>query len=262
MSSPSSNALTELPAVDAHLVAQDCGYEIDDGKLVDVPPALEPHADRHAKLAALLEAHVAGDFNVAVDMLTRTSATSDLAPDASVYPLARDPRTGGRQLEHLAFEIVSTESLGHAGRKAASLAARGVRRVFAIDVERGRAFEWSRELGTWSLLDAGASIIDPALAVPLPIRALLHSAKADDSIASALLAKRNPVLEAALDTAEARGLALGLAEAILVVLASRALVPQPAERAQILGERDPVRLTRWLAHAAASASVAELLALA
>jgi len=86
-------------------------------------------------------------------MLTRTSETTDLAPDVSVFPRARDPVTGGRQIEQLAFEVVSTESLGHAGRKAAKLLARGVRRVFAIDVERTRALEWSASLGTWSMLD-------------------------------------------------------------------------------------------------------------
>jgi Uma2 family endonuclease len=256
-----SSASTELPAVDERLVAPDCGYEIDDGKLIRVSPALEPHADRHSKLAALLEAHAAGEFNVAIDMLTRTSQTSDLAPDASVYPRARDPETGGRQLEHLAFEVVSTESLGHAGDKARSLAARGVRRVFAIDVERTRAFEWSRELGTWSILDGNAAITDPALAVPLPVRALLQAAGADDAVAAALLAKRNPVLEAALDDAESRGEARGMARAVLAVLASRGLTLSPHEQEQLLRERDPARLTRWLTRAASCASAAELLAL-
>jgi hypothetical protein len=74
-------------------------------------------------------------------------------PDVSVYPDAPDPRTGGRQLEQLAFELASTQSLGHAGRKAAKLAGRGVRRVFAIDVERSRALEWSAALGAWRELD-------------------------------------------------------------------------------------------------------------
>jgi hypothetical protein len=257
MSFLGSNASTELPPVDERLVTANCGYEIDDGKLVRVPPADEPHADRHSKLAALLEAHAAGEFNVAIDMLTRTSEASDIAPDASVYPRARNPKTGGRQLEHLAFQIVSTESLGHAGGKAAGLAGRGVRRVFAVDVERGRAFEWSGKLGTWSILDTGASIVDPALAVPLPVRALLQTAKADDAVARALLAKRNPVIEAALDSAQAKG----MARAILAVLASRALAVQPHEQEQLLGEHDPARLERWLAIAATCASASELLAL-
>jgi hypothetical protein len=83
-------------------------------------------------------------FEVAADLLTRTSRVDDIAPDVSVYPDAPDPRTGGRQLEQLAFEIVSTQSLGDAAGKARKLATRGVRRVFAIDVARSRALEWSR----------------------------------------------------------------------------------------------------------------------
>ena len=130
MSYPQSSRPAQggLPAVDAPLVAPESGYEIIDGQVIEVPPALEPHADRNSKLAALLEAHVGDDFNVAVDMLTRTSALNNFAPDASVYPVARDEETGGRQLEHLAFEIVSTETMGHAALKAAKLCERGVRR--------------------------------------------------------------------------------------------------------------------------------------
>ena len=71
------------------------------------------------------------------------------------------------------FEIASTQSLGNAGRKAAKLAARGVRRVFAIDVERSRALEWSAELATWRELDPAGHIDDPALEVPLPIEDMI-----------------------------------------------------------------------------------------
>src|SRR5688572_11110841 len=120
MSSPTGHA-SELPDIDDRLVAPESGYEIDDGKLVRVSPAEEPHATLHSKLAALLEAHVADDFLVAVDMLTRVTQTSDRAPDASVYPRARNPATGRRQLEHLAFEIASTESLADAAKKARDL---------------------------------------------------------------------------------------------------------------------------------------------
>lgn len=259
MSSP-SNASTELPAVDEHLVVPDSGYEIDDGKLIPVPPALEPHANRNAKLAALLEAHAAGDFDVAVDMLTRISARSDRAPDASVYPRARDPRTGGRQLEHLAFEIVSTESLGHAAGKARGLAGRGVRRVFAIDVERARVFEWAPELDSWSILDTSASISDPALAVPLPIRTLLQSAKADDAVAAALLAKHNPVLEAALDDAAARGAQQGARALLLRLLRQRFGDEVDARAEQRLAAASTEQLEIWAARVLTAASLAELLA--
>ena len=215
-----------------------------------------------------MEAHVAPEFDVASDMLTRTSETDDVAPDVSVFPYARDPATGGRQLEHPAFEIVSTETLGHAGQKAAKLVARGVRRVFAIDVGRARALEWSRSRGTWSLLDPSGHIEDLALAVPLPIEALVHAAKADDAMARALLAKRNPVLEAARAedriTAKAEGKLEGKLEgkssALLVILATRGVSLDPSVRARILDERDPDRLDRWIARAASCTTTAEVFA--
>jgi hypothetical protein len=254
MSSPGSFVDTDLPAVDDRLAPPETPYEIDDGKLVRVSPCDEPHADRHSKILAVLEAHVADDYNVACDMLTRTSRVDDIAPDASVYPRARDPRTGGRQLEQLAFEVVSTQSLGDAGRKARKLAGRGVRRCFAIDVERARAFEWSCELGTWSSLDPASSIVDPVLAVPLPIAALVLAAKADDAVAAALVAKGNPVI--ARETAAAR--AEGRAEAVLQLLALRQLQPRANERERILAERDLERLARWLARALTCSRVSEL----
>jgi Uma2 family endonuclease len=246
MSSPSRPANRELPAVDERLVAPESGYEIDDGKLVRVAPCEEPHGDRHSKLAALLEAHVADEYNVAIDMLTRISETTDRAPDASVYPRARDPRTGGRQIEELAFEIVSTESLGYAAKKASDLSSRGVRRVFAVDVERERAFEWSRELGTWSLLDVNGSIEDHALAVALPISVLVRVGKADDAVARALLGKQNPILRAAID----EGRLEATARAVVRVLERRQVALSAGDRQRILVSRDIEQLEQWLDRAA------------
>src|SRR5215217_1403655 len=96
----------------------------------ELPAGDEPHGRCQVKIGVLMEAHVVPEFTVAGDMLTRTSKIDDFAPDVSVYPQARDPRTGGRQLEHLAFEVVSTKGLALAGRKARKLIGRGVRRVF------------------------------------------------------------------------------------------------------------------------------------
>jgi len=278
MSSPATHANAELPAVDERLVAPESGYEIDDGKLVRVPPSDEPHGTRHSKISALVEAHAGADFDVASDMLTRTSETTDIAPDVSVFPCARDRRTGGRQLEELAFEVVSTESLGHAGRRAATLIGRGVRRVFAIDVERVRALEWSPELGSWIVLDPRSYIEDSTLGAPLPVAALVHAAKADDAMAKALRVKRNPEFEAEREEGRAEGrkqgreegreqgvadgMVRGRADALITVLVSRGLDPRAEERERILGERDPARLDRWLVGTATCASVAELLATA
>jgi hypothetical protein len=233
-----------------------------------VAPADPPHGTRHAKLVALVEAHVDDGLEVACDLLTRTSRISDIAPDVSVYPEAPHPETGRRQLEHVAFEVVSTVSISYAGRKAARLVERGVRRVFAIDVERSRALEWSSELGAWRALDPHGVIDDPVFAVPLPIPALLHSSRADDAMASALLGKHNPVLEAASEQATARGLADGKREGLVearigslrVILEARGISLTPADRARIAGERDPARLERWIAKAMTCADVAELFA--
>src|SRR6185503_4016540 len=132
-----------------------------------------------------------------------------------------DPRTGGRQLEQLAFEIVSTQSLGDATDKAAKLATRGVRRVFAIDVARARVLEWSTQGGAWQELDATSHIEDPALEVPLPIAAMVHAAKADDSVARALVARRNPVIEAVRAEDRATSRIEGKIEALIAILAAR-----------------------------------------
>ncbi len=67
--------------------------------------------------------------DVASDMLTRLTATDDMAPDVNVLPVSRDANTGGRQIEPLAFEVVSTERLAESGCKADKLVARGVQRV-------------------------------------------------------------------------------------------------------------------------------------
>jgi hypothetical protein len=199
-------------------------------------------------------------------MLTRTSETSDIAPDVSVFPSARDPKTGGRQLEELAFEVVSTQSLSRAGAKAEKLATRGVRRVFAIHVVRQRAFEWSRELGTWELLDPAASVEDSALAAPLPVAALLESAKVDDAVQRALIAKHNPVLETELararaeDKAEgkAEAKAEGKAEALLQLIAARfGELPERAWRRVRSGSE--AELDRWFDRVLTARDIDDLL---
>ena len=276
MSSDASRVGPALPGIDDRLVAPETRYELLEGRLVHVSPADAPHGTRHSKISALVEAHAGLEFEVACDLLTRVSETSEVAPDVSVYPQARDPETGGRQLEQLAFEVVSTQSLSHAGRKAAKLTERGVRRVFAIDLERDRALEWSRELASWAVLDTAGYIEDPALDAPLPIDALLHAAKADDAIASALLIKRNPVIEAArerdrvesrsqglaegLAEGKAAGLAEGKATTLLAFLAARGIAVDAAARARVLAERDLATLDRWIARAGSCGTIAELFA--
>lgn len=266
--------------VDERLVMPETRFEVIDGEVVYVSPAEPPHATRHSELSALLEAHVADGFDCASDMLTRTSELGDMAPDASVFPAAPDPRTGERQLEQLAFEIAASESLAHAGRKASRLSARGLRRVFAIDVDRRRALEWSPRTETWKILANDGQIADPALAVPLPVAALVGAARADDAVARALLARGNAVLLAALDERAAEGKTEGKAEgktegkiegkiegriegkieALLAVLASRGVRVGKADWRKIRAARDDATLDAWLLRATACSSARELLA--
>ena len=273
---PAPGPSAELPEVDERLAEPETRFEVEDGRWVYVAPADEPHGEGHATVGALVKGHHADGYSVAIDMLTRTSRTDDIAPDVSVYPSARNPRSGARQLEELAFEVVSAQSLAHVGQRAAKLVARGVRRVFALDVKRMRALEWSNDTGEWKLLERSGQIEDPALAVPIPIEALLDAARADDAIARALRVKRHPEFLAEREEGRAEGEARGRvegeargrtegeargrAEGLFVVLALCGLDPTEDERHRILAERDPGRLARWLAAARTCADVATLLA--
>jgi len=253
-----SRADSELPAIDDRLAPPETRFEVHDGELVYVSPADPPHGEHHVQLAALLEAHTGSDFQVAADLLTRTSKVDDIAPDVSVYPGAPDARTGGRQLEQLAFEIASTQSLAAAANKAAKLAGRGVRRVFAVDVARARVLEWSTERALWLQLDAAGHIEDPALEVPLPIAAIVHAAKADDAVARALIARRNPVIEAVRTEDRAEGMITAKIEALIAVLAARG-IEVGAARDRIAREHDPGQLDRWIARAATASTLADVL---
>jgi hypothetical protein len=251
--------IEELPPIDERLALPEAGYEIIDGVVTFVVPADPPHAEQHATISALVGAHVHAEFKVAIDMLTRTSRIDDIAPDVSVFPRDPDPATGRRRLEQLTFEIVSTESMSHATTKAAKLAGRGVRRVFAIDIVRGRIVEWSRALETWSVLDVRGRIEDPALAVPLSVSALLNAANPNDEVARALIAKRNPVIEAANAESHAEGLAEGIAGAVITLLSARGFTLLDEQRDQILAERDRARLEAWLLRVATCTSIADLI---
>jgi Uma2 family endonuclease len=262
-SRPNSHARAPLPDVDERLVMPETRYEAIDGKISYVCPSDEPHGTYHSMIAALLEAHVVASHRVAVDMLTRTSEKNDLAPDASVFPRERDPRTGGRQIEELAFEVVSTETLAHAGRKAQKLLGRGVRRVFAVDVERRRALEWSRSTDAWEILAPDGEIVDPTLVIPLPLLPLAEAMRADDAVAHALLAKKNPVLEEALAEAarkgEREGELKGKRDAVLRLLGRAGLALDDGDRARILACSDGALLDAWLDRIVGARTAAEVL---
>lgn len=258
----------DLPAVDDHLVLPGTPYVMLDGELVYVAPCDKVRGVRRARLATLAQVYVAPAFDVACELLTRTSEVDDFAMDISIFPGAPDPKTGRRQLQDLAFEIVSTQTLTLARIKAAKFARRGVRRSFVIDLRRTQVLEWSPELDDWSVLPSTGYVYDPTLEVPLPIAALLDEEPLDELMWAALIAKGNPVMASyraevhANDHAEgcAEAKAKGMAESLLIVLESRNLAVDAASQHRILDERDLVRLERWIVRAASYQSVADVLA--
>lgn len=129
-----------------------------------------------------------------VELLTRCDADNDFATNASVLRGGKDPGTGGRYLEELAFEVVNEQAPSHFFKKAQRLSRRGVRRIFAIMVKKGQVVEWSRERESFDFLHSTDTISDPCLRVPLSVKALLDASEADDAVASALLAKGNRTL--------------------------------------------------------------------
>ena len=177
--------------MDERVVAPESRAEIIDGRLVMSPPAEEKHAVPHAELAYVLRAHVKPEFVVAVDLLTRTSEENDFAPDASVFPLERVPETHGRQLEHLAFEIVSEQALSVQTTKARELVRRGVRRVFCLVTKQAKLLEWARLTDSWAATPLD-TIDDECFVRPLPTASLLSATVADDAVMRALRAKHHP----------------------------------------------------------------------
>jgi Putative restriction endonuclease len=275
-----------LPDVDDRLAPPETRIEYLDGKKIVTMPALRPHATRHSQVAVVASAHVAEGYEVAVDMLTRTSKTSDFAPDVSIFPSAPNPKTKGRQLEELAFEVASKQALKVPTDKARKLVARGVRRVFCVLLKKGRLLEWSRDVDGWATVPETSSLHDPCLVRPLPVAALLDAARADVEVAEALLVKQPLPIRRALSEREEKGHVEGKAEgrregkaegrrkgkaegrregelkakaeAVLKVLAKRGLEVSPEVRASIEASRNPAELDRWFDRAFSVKAAAEV----
>jgi len=203
-----------LPAVDERLVMPETRAEIINGKVYFVPPSDEPHGSTHIDLGAVVRAHLASGYSGALEMLTRTSKDNDFAPDASVYPSERDPETGGRKLEEIAFEIVSKQSLSISKRKARELVKRGVRRVFCIVLKKRQVSEWSRVTDTFEPLPEDYRIEDRCFIKPLPVQALLNGTQSARAIVEALRAREDATLMAMLDEAQETGVEKGIEKGI------------------------------------------------
>jgi hypothetical protein len=234
------------PRIDQRVVTPETREEYIDGRVVHALPANLEHAATHAGLDYVLRASAGSGYMTTTDMLTRTSEGWDFAADSAILKQGLDPDTGTRHVEELAFEIKNTQRMLELTRRAEQLIGRGVRRVFVICVEPGQkpgqvragpVLEWSQ--GAWIELPVDGTITDACLRCPLPVRALIDAAEADNAVAQALLAKDNPVLREKQDRAyhqgEAEGYDRGLREAIVDLCEMLDIEVTPQRRAQLEG---------------------------
>lgn len=248
-----------LLPVDARLVTPETHRQVLDGVTIETMGANPPHALAHTEAAHVFRGCLAPGFAAAVDMLTRLNAGTDLAPDVSVFPAAPDPVTGRRQLEHITFEVCDSEDTAHVTDKARRFTARGVRRVFYVQVRQRTVHEWDAATDLWHAMPPGAEIVDPCFAVPIPVAALVDRVLADDTVARALLAANNRVLQAALANERTEGELTALAQSVLTVLDARGLAVTDAQRAQVLNCRDATTLVQWQRRAVTAANAADAL---
>jgi Putative restriction endonuclease len=230
-SSGGSSEPLRMPSVDDRLAPPETRVEYLDGIELFAAPADSPHATQHFDLAYLLGAHVAPGYRGAVDLLTRTDDASDFAPDASVFAEEPDPRTGGRRLEELAFEVSDKQALSVPTKKARELVRRGVRRVFCLLVGKKSVLEWSRETDGWRPLARGSVIEDRCFVRALPVRALVDAAAGDAAVVEALRARKVPAFEAALAGERAEGKAEGLRQAVVALCDVLGIALTPTRRA-------------------------------
>ena len=199
---PGAMRHADYPAVDDRAVRPETGTEMIRGEVRRVLPAESPHADRQCDIAYVLRSEVAPGYVASTELLTRVDGGSDFATDACVRKAGRDPATGTRYLEELAFEVKHTQRTADLTERARKLVRRGVRRVFVIAVkegddgkiEAGPVQEWLAGEDRWRTLAPADEIVDRCLVQPVKVQALLDVTEANDQVARALLAKNNPVL--------------------------------------------------------------------
>ena len=199
---PGAMRPADYPAVDDRAVRPETGTEMIRGEVRRVLPAESPHADQQCDLAFVLRSGVAPGYVASTELLTRVDGDSDFATDACVRKAGRDPATGSRYLEELAFEVKHTQRTADLTERARKLVRRGVRRVFVIPVQEGRGGqlragpvqEWLAGEDRWRALDPAAEIADRCLVQPVKVQALLDVTEANDQVARVLLAQNNRVL--------------------------------------------------------------------
>jgi hypothetical protein len=259
-----------FPSLDERLVTPETREEIVRGRKIIAQPALDPHADRHFELDYILRGHVHPDYIGSTDLLTRADRGSDFATDTCVRRAGKDPVTGARYLEELAFEVVNEQPLSLVTEKAEDLIARGVRRVFAIFVKSREVDECNPKKRTFVRLDLSKSITDRCLVRPILVKALLDAAEADNSVARALDEKKNPVILAIRAESKiagkaegkiegrAEGKIEGKIEALLRLVARVGIPLAEDDRARILACSDGAMLDRWFDNVLGAKSASDI----
>ncbi len=190
-----SRDLDDLPRISDRLVQPETREERIDGRRVLAVPSNPEHGDAHCRLDGEALFHIRTGYIASTDLLTRVSRGSDFATDTSIRKAGVDPATGDRYLEEVAFEVVHEQSERDVADRAGKLAARGIRRIFAIFVKRGEVAEWQPVERSWRPLPADSVIDDQCLIRPMPVRALLDRDEARDAVARVLVDEKNPVIE-------------------------------------------------------------------
>jgi hypothetical protein len=275
------------PRVSDYAVEPESGHEMFDGQVREALPAGPKHSRQHHQVEYVIGAYIAPGYGADTDLLTRQESQHNFASDTSIRRNGVDPETGDRYLEELAFEIKSTQSTENLEQRARIMAARGVRRIFAIPVRgdaagneiiAGPVAEWMPAEECWRTYRDDEVITDPCLFEPLSVRALLDAVEADDAVAQALLHKGNPVLidygdkryRAGAEEGRREGLKKGLKkgqregeeraarEHIGLIMQTRGLAMDAATHARIAACSDLETLKRWVARAVLVASASEL----
>ena len=275
------------PAPDEHLVEPETGREMLGGRVMEVAPADAPHADQQCDLAYVLRAHVAPGYVASTELLTRVSDDSNFSSDACIRREGLDAE-GHRYLEELSFEVQHTQSEASLSERARYLRERGVRRVIAIEVKMagkarlqtgrlasgqltaGPVKEWVQapegsQLGTghWRQLAADELFEDRCLYRPVKVAALVNAVEADNAVARALMARKNPALLAmrqqsfdkgheqgfdeGIEQGQIRGETAGNRRAVEVACNLLGIVLTPGRRAK-LDALDSDEIERLLVH--------------
>lgn len=263
----------EWPSIEDHLVEAETRQEMVRGELIEALPSHPPHGDMHARLDRVVGFHVASGYVASTDLLTRYGPRSDFATDVCIRREGRDPKTGTRYLEEVCFEVLYTQSKAEMTRRAEDVIARGVRRLFGIfvkgigtgydavlDESATEVKEWSPVQHGWVALARDAVLADACFARPLPVRAIVDAAAADDAVVRALRAKGNPVLDEVRAEGLRDGRAEGLRDTIRRMLARRGLALDEARLARLEACQDPAVLDRWFDRVLAGATPEELFA--